>query len=170
MTDTTDTETTASTNKDSLLGALWTRGRHHLTETVQNPLVHLTTQITFVAYLYLGSVLFYTAPVVAQSGNGTNASAIGSVYCGTAVADGIGLLFGALAALGLPAAMFFTGRSGLKYMRATGNPNKKNQARTDLILSGVGFMVIVLAITAPELIDKMGSTLGFSFSKCVKPF
>ncbi|WP_236044940.1 hypothetical protein [Haloarcula nitratireducens] len=95
---------------------------------------------------------------------------VGSVYCGTAVETAISVVFGALAALGLPAAMIFTGRSGLSYMRSTGNPNQQNEARRDLILSMTGLGIVFLAIMAPEIINKFGSEIGFSFSNCVSPF
>ncbi|WP_135305401.1 pilin [Haloarcula amylovorans] len=95
---------------------------------------------------------------------------VGSVYCGTAVETAISVVFGAFAALGLPAAMIFTGRSGLSYMRSTGNPNQQNEARRDLILSMTGLGIVFLALMAPEIINKFGSEIGFSFSDCVSPF
>jgi hypothetical protein len=95
---------------------------------------------------------------------------LGSIYCGTAVEDGIGAVFGAIAALGLPATMIFVGRSGISYMRSSGNPNQQMEARKDLILSMVGLGIVVLAIVSPELISKFGDQLGFGFSDCVKPY
>jgi len=95
---------------------------------------------------------------------------LGSIYCGTAVEDGIGTVFGAIAALGLPATMIFVGRSGISYMRSSGNPNQQMEARKDLILSMVGLGIVVLAIVSPELISKFGDQLGFGFSDCVKPY
>ncbi|PCR90304.1 hypothetical protein CP557_06985 [Natrinema ejinorense] len=96
-------------------------------------------------------------------------SNVGDVYCGTGVETGINIVFGALAGLGLPATAFFVGRSGLSYMRAGGNPEKKNKAKEKLVMSVIGFGIIVLALVSPELIDKIGSQMGFSFSNCVKP-
>ncbi|ELY83749.1 hypothetical protein C487_00265 [Natrinema pallidum DSM 3751] len=55
-------------------------------------------------------------------------------------------------------------------MRAGGNPEKKNQAKERLVMSCVGFVIIVLALISPELIDKVGSQMGFGFSDCVQPF
>lgn len=95
---------------------------------------------------------------------------VGNIYCGTAVEAGIDVVFGAIAGLGLPATMVFVGRSGLSYMRASGNPNQQNEARRDLILSLVGLGVVVLAIVSPELITKFGDNVGFGFSDCVAPF
>lgn len=106
--------------------------------------------------------LVAVTPAMAQSG-------VGDVYCGTGVETGINIVFGALAGLGLPATAFFIGRSGLSYMRAGGNPEKKNKAKEKLVMSVIGFGIIVFALISPELIDKIGSQMGFSFSDCVKP-
>lgn len=95
---------------------------------------------------------------------------VGDVYCNTGVATGIDLVFGAIAGLGLPATGFYTGKAGLSYMRAGGNPEKKNDAKEKLVMSGIGFGIVVLALISPELIDKVGSQMGFGFSDCVKPF
>ncbi|GAB7011414.1 pilin [Halorubrum trueperi] len=97
-------------------------------------------------------------------------SQVGDVYCDTGVATGIDLVFGAVAGLGLPATGFYTGKAGLSYMRAGGNPEKKNDAKEKLVMSGIGFGIVTLALVSPELIDKVGSQMGFSFSDCVKPF
>jgi len=95
---------------------------------------------------------------------------VGDVYCNTGVATGIDLVFGAVAGLGLPATGFYTGKAGLSYMRAGGNPERKNEAKEKLVMSGIGFGIVVLALVSPELIDKVGSQMGFGFSDCVKPF
>jgi hypothetical protein len=95
---------------------------------------------------------------------------VGDVYCNTGVATGIDLVFGAIAGLGLPATGFYTGKAGLSYMRAGGNPERKNEAKEKLVMSGIGFGIVVLALVSPELIDKVGSQMGFGFSDCVKPF
>ena len=95
---------------------------------------------------------------------------VGDVYCNTGVATGIDLVFGAVAGLGLPATAFYTGTAGLSYMRAGGNPEKKNKAKEKLVMSGIGFGIVTLALLSPELIDKVGSQMGFGFSDCVKPF
>ena len=108
--------------------------------------------------------------LIAAVGPATAQSDVGNVYCGTGVETGIGIVFGAVAGLGLPATGFYVGRAGLSYMRAGGNPEKKNQAKEKLVMSGIGFGIIVLALISPELIDKVGSQMGFGFSDCVKPF
>lgn len=95
---------------------------------------------------------------------------VGDVYCDTGVATGIDLVFGAVAGLGLPATSFYTGKAGLSYMRAGGNPEKKNEAKEKLVMAGIGFGIVTLALVSPELIDKVGSQMGFGFSDCVKPF
>ena len=92
------------------------------------------------------------------------------MYCNTGVATGIDLVFGAVAGLGFPAAGYYTGKAGLSYMRAGGNPEKKNEAKEKLVMAGIGFGIVVLALISPELIDKVGSQMGFGFSDCVKPF
>ncbi|WP_249361537.1 pilin [Haloterrigena sp. H1] len=108
--------------------------------------------------------------IALASGSVAAQSSVGDVYCGTGVETGIGIVFGAVAGLGLPATGFYVGRAGLSYMRAGGNPEKKNQAKEQLVMSGIGFGIIVLALISPELIDKIGSQMGFGFSDCVKPF
>ncbi|WP_255681498.1 pilin [Natrinema sp. SYSU A 869] len=108
--------------------------------------------------------------LIVISGSVAAQSEVGDVYCGTGVETGIGIVFGAVAGLGLPATGFYVGRSGLSYMRAGGNPEKKNQAKERLVMSGIGFGIIVLALISPELIDKVGSQMGFGFSDCVRPF
>ncbi|MDL0125731.1 pilin [Halobacterium salinarum] len=108
-------------------------------------------------------ILFAVEPAAAQT-------QVGDVYCGTGVDTGIDLVFGAIAGLGLPATGFYTGKAGLSYMRAGGNPEKKNDAKEKLVMSGIGFGIVVLALISPTLIDKVGSQMGFGFSDCVKPF
>jgi len=117
--------------------------------------LHLSIGIAF--------LLVATGPAVA-------ATDVGSVYCGTGVETGIDLVFGAVAGLGLPAAGFYTGKAGLSYMHAGGNPEKKNKAKEKLVMAGIGFGIVALALVSPELIDKIGSQMGFGFSSCVKPF
>jgi len=110
------------------------------------------------------------ALLVVAVGPAAAQSQIGDVYCGTGVDTGISLVFGAIAGLGLPATGLYTGKAGLSYMRAGGNPERKNDAKEKLVMSGVGFGIVVLALVSPELIDKVGSQMGFGFSDCVKPF
>jgi len=95
---------------------------------------------------------------------------VGDVYCDSGVATGIDLVFSAVAGLGLPATGFYAGKAGLSYMRAGGNPEKKNDAKEKLVMSGIGFGIVTLALISPELIDKVGSQMGFGFSDCVRPF
>ncbi|WP_130498684.1 pilin [Natrinema hispanicum] len=116
------------------------------------------------------SLAVWLAFITLASGSVAAQSNVGDVYCGTGVETGIGIVFGAVAGLGLPATGFYVGRAGLSYMRAGGNPEKKNQAKERLVMSGIGFGIIVLALISPELIDKVGSQMGFGFSDCVKPF
>nr|WP_202932750.1 pilin [Halorussus salinus] len=115
--------------------------------------------------LAMGLAFFIAAvgPAAAQS-------QVGDVYCNTGVATGIDLVFSAVAGLGLPATGYYTGKAGLSYMRAGGNPEKQNEAKEKLVMSGIGFGIVVLALVSPELIDKIGSQMGFGFSDCVKPF
>jgi hypothetical protein len=127
-----------------------------LWQASQSPTVRLSALVLLVGTLFAG-------PAMGQTD-------LGSIYCDTAVETGISVVFGAIIALGLPAAMFFVGRSGLGYMRSTGDPQQQMEARKDLILSGVGFMVVVLAIVSPQIISNLGGELAFSFSDCVKPY
>ncbi|WP_209309578.1 pilin [Haloarcula amylovorans] len=136
--------------------AIREHARWGLLTATSNPRFRSLLQLSLIVVLFSGSAMAQTS--------------VGSVYCGTPVETAISLVFGAIAALGMPAAMFFTGRSGLSYMRATGNPNQQNQARQDLILSVTGLAIVFLALIAPEIISKLGSELGFSFSSCVNPF
>lgn len=95
---------------------------------------------------------------------------VGAVYCGTVVERGIDMVFGAVAGLGLPVTLFYLVRGGVNYMRAGGRPQKKDEAREQVLLAGVGFGIVLFALAAPELIAKFGSQLGFGFSNCVRPF
>ncbi|MBX0288713.1 pilin [Halomicroarcula sp. F28] len=109
---------------------------------------------------YLALVLF-TGPAAARE--------LGKVYCGTSVESLLTAVFGALVGIGIPATMFYVARSGLSYMRASGNPNQQNEARRDLILSLTGFGVIVLAIISPEIASKFFAETSNSISPCVRP-
>jgi len=119
----------------------------------------LPTAALFVGILTLVAV----EPASAQE-------SVGSVYCDTVVERGIDMLFGAIAGLGLPVTLFYVIRGGVSYMRAGGRPQRKDDAREQVVMAGVGFGIVLLALAAPELIDKFGSQLGFGFSECVQPF
>jgi len=119
----------------------------------------LPTAAMFVALLMLVAV----EPASAQE-------SVGSVYCDTVVERGIDMVFGAIAGLGLPVTLFYIIRGGVNYMRAGGRPQRKDDAREQVLMAGVGFGIVLLALAAPELIDKFGSQLGFGFSECVQPF
>lgn len=106
-------------------------------------------------------LVWFVTPAAAQ---------IRDFYCGTPVETGLTLLGTALLGLGLPVTIFFLARSGLSYLRSQGQPDQQNVARRDLVLSLTGFTIIVLAIVAPGIVSKIGSTMGFSFSSCVNPF
>lgn len=118
----------------------------------------------------LVSIAVWLTFVLVVTGSATAQSDVGDVYCGTGVETGITIVFGAIAGLGLPATGFYVCRAGLSYMRAGGNPEKKNNAKERLVMSGLGFGIIVLALISPELIDNIGSQMGFDFSSCVQPF
>ncbi|AGB17385.1 hypothetical protein Halru_2814 [Halovivax ruber XH-70] len=130
------------------------------TNTLSAPLQTLARPPVVQLAVGLAFLVVATNPVSAD---------VGDVYCDTGVETGISLVFGALAGLGLPATAFFIGRAGLSYMRAGGNPEKKNDAKQKLVMSGLGFAIIVTALVSPELVDKVGSQMGFAFSDCVKP-
>lgn len=115
-------------------------------------------------------ITMWIALLVIMAGSATAQSDVGDVYCGTGVETGITIVFGAIAGLGLPATGFYVCRAGLSYMRAGGNPEKKNTAKERLVISGLGFGIIVLALISPELIDNVGRQTGFEFSSCVQPF
>ncbi|RLM88047.1 pilin [Haloarcula sp. Atlit-7R] len=149
------TQTNAS-NASNTQPTLYTHAKRRFADAWLTPGVRQATQLLLLLTLFAGSAMGQTD--------------VGNIYCNTAVEDGVNVVFGALAGLGLPATMVFVGRSGLSYMRASGNPNQQNEARRDLILSLVGLGVVVLAIVAPELITKFGDNVGFGFSDCVTPF
>ncbi|MCU4975441.1 pilin [Halobacteria archaeon AArc-m2/3/4] len=129
---------------------------------LQTPIVSISPRVLSLT-VWVGVFLVMTSTATAQSN-------VGDVYCGTGVETGITIVFGAIAGLGLPATGYYLTKSGLDYMRAGGNPEKKNTAKQELVMSGVGFGIIVIALISPELIDNIGSQMGFSFSDCVKPF
>lgn len=127
---------------------------------------HLLTSVS----PQLLSIAVWLTFILVVTGSATAQSDVGDVYCGTGVETGITIVFGAIAGLGLPATGFYVCRAGLSYMRAGGNPEKKNNAKERLVMSGLGFGIIVLALISPELIDNIGSQMGFDFSSCVRPF
>lgn len=120
------------------------------------------TSIISGGILIIVLALIAVEPASAQTG-------VGSVYCGTAVENGIDMIFGAIAGLGLPLTMFYMVRGGYNYMRAGGRPQRKDNAREQIVMAGMGFGIVVLALAAPEMVDKFGSQLGFNFSECVQP-
>jgi hypothetical protein len=136
--------------------SLTRQARRWLREILHSPVFTRSVQLLLLATLFSG-------PALAQSD-------LGSIYCDTAVEDGINVVFSAIIGLGLPATMVFVGRSGMSYMRSSGNPNQQMEARKDLILSLVGFGIVTLAIVSPELISKVGTEIGFGFSDCVRPY
>jgi hypothetical protein len=116
------------------------------------------------------SGLIGIAFILLATGTAAAQDDVGNVYCDTGVETGIDLVFGAVAGLGLPATAFYLSKGGLSYMRAGGNPEKKNKAKQRLVMSAIGFGIVVLALLSPELVDKIGTQMGFGFSDCVKPF
>ncbi len=116
------------------------------------------------------SGLIGIAFILLATGTAAAQDDVGNVYCDTGVETGIDLVFGAVAGLGLPATGYYMSKGGLSYMRAGGNPEKKNKAKERLVMSAIGFGIVVLALLSPELVDKIGTQMGFGFSDCVKPF
>ncbi len=155
---TTDPPNEESTTRSSDNSHTTARLSRHFQTTSTQTAPRVTT-------LTIGLAFFVAAvgPAAAQN-------QVGDVYCNTGVATGINLVFSAVAGLGLPATGYYTGKAGLSYMRAGGNPEKKNEAKEKLVMSGIGFGIVALALVSPELIDKVGSQMGFGFSDCVKPF
>lgn len=151
------------------------------TTTTESPSNHAPTEPTDTRTSLLDSVVTHGSTVGIQLavglaflavavGPAAASSTVGNVYCDTGVSAGIDLIFGAVAGLGLPITGLYTGKAGLSYMTAGGNPEKKSNAKDQLVMSGIGFGIVVLALVSPELIDKVGSQMGFGFSDCVKPF
>lgn len=98
-----------------------------------------------------------------------NGTKIGDIYCKTGVEDAIDVGFTALAGLGLPLTAGYLVIVGVRYLKASTEQQKK-EAKDSLTNAAIGFAIIVGAIISPELIDKIGTQVGFTFSKCVKPF
>lgn len=126
-----------------------------LAKTVPSHAAHISMALVFLTLV--------TAPVGAQSD-------LGSVWCGTGVDTGANIIIGGLAGLVLPATMLFMIRAGLSYERAGGNPEKKNEAKNQLVMSAVGFIIVALAVLSPAIIDNIGSQMGFGFADCMYPF
>lgn len=124
-------------------------------QAATSPTFRRAVQFALVLFLFSGTAMAQTT--------------FGDTYCGTSVQGLIDVTFGAFVGIGLPLTMFYIGRSGLRYMRASGNPNQQNEARKDLMLSMTGFGVILLAVVSPEIISKFASTANFKFSDCVNP-
>jgi len=151
-----DSSTQSNASTSDPTRSLTDHAKIRLGETLHSPIFKRSAQLLLLATLFSGSALAQTD--------------LGSIYCDTTVETGISVVFGAIIGLGLPATMVFVGRSGMSYMRSSGNPNQQMEARKDLILSLVGFGIVVLAIVSPELVDKFGSQLGIGFSDCVRPY
>ncbi|MBX0288536.1 pilin [Halomicroarcula sp. F28] len=145
----------SNASSTTTLRKLASHAKLRASQAAANPTFRRAVQFSLTLFLFSGTAMAQTT--------------IGDTYCGTSVEGLLDVTFGALVGLGLPATMFYVGRSGLSYMRASGNPNQQNEARKDLILSMTGFGVILLAIVSPELIDKFASAASVQFSDCVKP-
>ena len=151
-----DSSTQSNASTTQTTHSLTTHAKLRLGKVLRSPVFKRSAQLLLLVTLFSGSALAQTN--------------LGDIYCGTTVETGISVVFGAIIGLGLPATMVFVGRSGMSYMRSSGSPNQQMEARKDLILSLVGFGIIVLAIVSPELVAKFGNELGIGFSDCVRPF
>lgn len=113
----------------------------------------------------LAGLLFLTLPV----GTGT-AQQIGSTYCETGVESLIPIIYGMIVALAFPLFGYSLAKSGLQYMNAGANPERKNRAKESLTASGAGFLIVLVALVSPSLLDDIARQLGFAISDCVMPF
>lgn len=107
-------------------------------------------------------IAMWMALLIIMTGSATAQSDVGDVYCGTGVETGITIVFGAIAGLGLPATGFYVCRAGLSYMRAGGNPEKKNTAKERLVMSGLASGLSSLRSSRPSLSIMLEARWGSS--------
>ena len=117
-------------------------------------------------------VVYYTM-VMLTVGSASAQTTIGSAICqgnGSGGLSGfINDLVSLLLGVGFLAAIYAVVRSGLKYMNAGGDPERKSQARESLVMSFVGIGLILFVVFLPGFLDNMlGSST--SIADCLKPF
>lgn len=111
------------------------------------------------ATLFIGSA-------TAQSGGGS--SAIGSSICNAGLGGFISNLLGLLLAVGFIGAVYAVVRSGLKYMNAGGDPEKKSKARESLMMSFIGAGLVLFVTFLPEFLNSLLD--GTTIATCFTPF
>jgi len=124
-----------------------------------------TTQTT------VAKAMVYYALTVLTVGS-ASAQTIGDEICGQNDSGGLSGflndLLGILLAVGFLAAIYAVVRSGLKYMNAGGDPERKSQARESLMMSFVGIGLVLFVTFLPEFLDSILG--GTSIASCLKPF
>lgn len=108
--------------------------------------------------------------LVMTTGTAAAETELGSIFCDTGVETLITTFFGALVALGMPVALFYLIKGGLKYSRSGGNPETEKKAKEELKNAIVGLGIMVGVLVLPTLIDKMFAVINMGFSSCVTPF
>lgn len=162
MTDTTDT----TTESDGVLDTLETKMYEFEDRIGLHTFEGRTTLAKGVAYYTM--TMLMVGPAAAQS-SGSSSTDIGSSICDAGLGSFISQLLGILLAVGLIGAIYAMVRSGLKYMNAGGDPEKKSQARESLMMSFVGGGLILFVTFLPSFLN---SLLGpnTSIATCFVPF
>jgi len=106
--------------------------------------------------MYYAAAMLFVGPAAAQGGN------IGSTLCGTDLMQFISNLLGILLTIGFLAGMYAVARSGIQYMNAGGDPEKKSKARESLVMSGVGLTLVIFVLLLPSFIDTLMSQSNLS--------
>lgn len=158
MTDTTDT----TTESDGVLDTLETKMYAFEDRIGLHTFEGRTTLAKGVAY-YMMATLF-----VGQAAAAPGPAQIGSSICNAGLGSFISQLLGILLAVGFIAAVYAMVRSGLKYMNAGGDPEKKSQARESLMMSFFGAGLILFVTFLPSFLNSLLS--GTTIATCYTPF
>ncbi len=127
--------------------------------------VYTTQTNTVKGVVYYSMVMLTVGSASAQTTLGSAICQGGSGGLSGFINDLVSLLLG----IGFLAAIYAVVRSGLKYMNAGGDPERKSQARESLMMSFVGIGLILFVVFLPGFLDNMlGSSTNIA--DCLKPF
>lgn len=110
-------------------------------------------------------VLLLTVPVGAAS-----AQEVGETYCDTGAEELIPVIYGMIVAIAFPIFGYSMAKAGIQYMNAGANLDRKDRAKESLTSSGAGFMIVLVALISPSLLNDIAAQIGFEISGCVMPF
>ena len=113
--------------------------------------------------VYYGFALTAVTPAAAQSNQ------LGSTLCNSDLMQLISNLLGILLTVGFLGGMYAVARSGMQYMNAGGDPEKKSQARESLVMSGFGLTLVIVVLLLPNFLNTLLTDSGLAgLSNCLK--